>query len=255
MRRLNMRRCVGAMVALAAVAAIVPVAPGGAHDAVLPRAPAVEGPESAALFERRPEFDYAPPRPGTYELPVLQPAADGSVLDATGTPRRLRDVLKGKIALVSFIYTLCGDATGCPLATATLHDIVHASARDPDLAGNLRLVSLSFDPERDTPPALAAYAAPLRADPGAGGKSEWTFLTTASERTLAPILAGYGQVVRKNRGTGGASDGTFAHVLRVYLIDRAGQVRNIYDVSFLDPRLIVADVKTLLLEERATTPR
>ena len=241
--------------AMATVAAVGIAAPAGAHDAARPRPPAVAGPESAALFERRPEFDYAPPRPGTYELPVLQPAADGSVLDATGTPRRLRDVLKGKIALVSFIYTRCGDATGCPLATATLHDIVHASARDPDLAGNLRLVSLSFDPARDTPRALAAYAAPLRADPGAGGKSEWTFLTTASERTLAPILAGYGQVVRQNQAPDGASDGTFAHVLRVYLIDRAGQVRNIYDLSFLDPRLIVADVKTLLLEEHGAGRR
>lgn len=240
---------------VAAVAALVAAAPAGAHDPSRHGPGAAAATASAALFERRPEFDYDPPAPGSYELPVLQPAADGAVLDAAGAPRRLSEVLEGRIAVVSFIYTLCGDAAGCPLATATLHDIFDASARDPELAGNLRLVSISFDPERDTPPALAAYAAPFAADPEAGRKSEWAFLTTASERALAPILAGYGQAVRKNRGTDGGFDGTFAHVLRVYLVDRRAQVRNIYDLSFLDPRLIVADVKTLLLEERGPAHR
>jgi cytochrome oxidase Cu insertion factor (SCO1/SenC/PrrC family) len=48
-----------------------------------------------------------------------------------------------------------------------------------------------------------------------------------------------------------ASDpqGPLYHILRVFLIDRSGQIRNIYSSGTLDPRLVVADVKTLLLEE------
>jgi len=132
------------------------------------------------LFERTAEFDYDPPEPGSYELPALGRAGDGYVLDSTGAKRRLRDVLKGKITLFSPIYTLCGDANGCPLATSVLLDIFDASARDPDLARNLRLASLSFDPPRDTPEALAAYAAPLLAAARGGTKSDWVFLTAES---------------------------------------------------------------------------
>jgi protein SCO1 len=44
--------------------------------------------------------------------------------------------------------------------------------------------------------------------------------------------------------------GRIAHQLRVYLIDRQRQVRNIYNLDFLDPRLVITDVQTLLLEEQ-----
>jgi protein SCO1 len=48
-----------------------------------------------------------------------------------------------------------------------------------------------------------------------------------------------------------ASDphGPLYHILRVFLIDREGRIRNIYSSGTLDPRLVLADVKTLLLEE------
>ena len=207
---------------------------------------------SPHFFERTSEFDYEPPEPGTYELPVLKPAGDGAVLDTTGARHRLGDFFKGRIVLFSLIYSLCNDAKGCPLATATLYDIFNASAGDPDLARALRLVSLSFDPARDTPAAIAEYAAPLRAAGGGGDKSEWIFLTTESESALAPILDGYDQVVSKRASSEKTTLGVLDHILYVYLIDRAGQVRNVYTLAFLDPRLIVADIKTLLLEGQRT---
>ena len=45
--------------------------------------------------------------------------------------------------------------------------------------------------------------------------------------------------------------GPLAHQLRVFLIDAKGDIRNIYSVGFLDPRLVMTDVRTLLAEERA----
>ncbi len=209
--------------------------------------PAPAGP----LFERSDRFDFEPPRPGTYRLPAIRPAPDGAVVDAAGAPRRLRDVMEGKISLVSFIYTGCTDGLGCPLATAVLHGIAKAGARDRDLAKHLRLISLSFDGRRDTPAVMARYGRRLGARGGKGPAVQWAFLTTASARDLAPILEGYGQVVvRPPEGEAG----DLSHLLRVYLVDRRGTIRNIYGLELLDPRLLIADVHTLLLEERGVTP-
>jgi cytochrome oxidase Cu insertion factor (SCO1/SenC/PrrC family) len=198
------------------------------------------------LFERGERFDFAAPEPGTYELPVLRPAADGEVLDIEGRPRRLSAFMQGRITLLSLIYTGC--RTECPEATAILYDLFYASERDRELAEEVALVSLSFDPERDTPEAMAAYGYAARADPG--GKSPWHFLTTASRRDLAPILAGYGQVIDVRPPGGHPDEATINHLLRVFLIDRRGRVRNIYGLGFLDPRLVVADIRTLLIEEQ-----
>lgn len=233
-----------ALAAVALGASLASVIPGWALRAHDP------GPHVAAgeaQFTRSPEFDYDPPEPGSYDLPALFPAGDGIVLDSTGTQYRLGNVFKGKIVLLSLIYTLCSDTKGCPLATATLYDIYNASAYDPSLVRNLRIVSLSFDPERDTPEALAAFATLLKATPNAGRKSDWVFLTTESKRALAPILDGFDQLVIRGLGQDG-SEAVLEHILYVYLIDRVGRVRNVYTLAFLDPRLIVADIKTLLLE-------
>src|SRR5262245_38228991 len=98
-----------------------------------------------SLGPRSARFDFDPPRPGSYRLPVVKPAADGAVVDATGTPRRLRDVLAGRTTVLSFVYTRCSDPNGCPLATAVLYQLHAATAGDPELARSLRLVTLSFD--------------------------------------------------------------------------------------------------------------
>ena len=243
-----MIRALAVIVLGAALAGAIPGAALRAHG------PEPHGVADKSPFARTSEFDYEPPEPGSYELPALFPTVDGMVIDSTGTRLRLGDALKGKIVLLSLIYTLCSDSKGCPLATAALYDIYNASASDPSLARDLRLVSLSFDPERDTPAAIAAYAAPIKAAPDAGRKSDWLFLTTESERALAPILDGFDQPVIRSAGQNG-SEAVLEHILYVYLIDRAGRVRNVYTLAFLDPRLIVADVKTLLLEGRRDARR
>lgn len=202
-----------------------------------PESPAVEAPVG-----RRVEFDA--PAPGTYRLPVIKPAPDGAVLNASGAWRRLHQLMAGKVVVLSFVYTQCSDARGCPLATAVLHQIHQASASDSALAEHLKLITLSFDPAHDTPAEMARYARPR--DPSARA-SEWDHLTTASERALAPVLAGYGQIV--SRPTSSQAAG-LTHRLRVYLIDPQQRIRNIYGLDFLDPRLLLADVRTLLLEDQ-----
>lgn len=206
---------------------------------------AVTGRPELALT-RTPEYDYDPPEPGTYHLPVLGPAAGGDVLDAGGERLELRDLLRERITILSFVYTRCKDPKACPMATGVLSLVQSISGQDPELAGNLRLLTFSFDPDHDTPRVMAEYGARVASSQDEG--SEWLFLTTAGVRDLEPILEAYGQRVDRKKDQDDPL-GPLYHTVRVYLIDRKAMIRNIYSFAMLDPRLLLADVRTLLLEE------
>ena len=200
---------------------------------------------SAGEPPRDPDYDYDPPAPGSYSLPVVKVAPDGALLDSEGKSLNLRDLMHGRITLLSFIYTRCAASKACPYATGVLSQIHDLSADDKTLAKSMRLVSLSFDPEYDTPQRLAAYSENVREQ---GSGCEWRFVTTKSRSELEPILAAYDQAVDRRQNPADPQ-GPLYHVLRVFLIDREGRIRNIYSSGTLDPRLVVADVKTLLLEQ------
>jgi len=191
------------------------------------------------------DLGYTVPEAGSYRLPALNPAADGDVIREDGRSIRLHELYGDKIVLLSFIYSSCSDINGCPLATAVLARIKQRLNREPELADNLRLISLSFDPAHDTPEVMKLYSKSFN-----NSKGEWLFLTTKSRRTLAPILRDYNQSILPTYNEQGEITGTFSHILRVYLIDRERQVRNIYSISFLHPDLLINDVKTLLMEAR-----
>ena len=202
--------------------------------------------ETAVLAPGYGELDYDPPAPGTYTLPPLGTAADGAVLDASGKPLRLAEVLDGKLVLMGFIYTHCPDMNGCPLASYVMKQVQASLLEDEELRDRVRLVSLSFDPELDTPEAMRQYSHHFQRK-----DFDWRFLTTASEADLQPILQGYGQFREKLYNNDGSYAGSMSHILRVYLIDRDQRIRNIYSAGFLHRDTAVNDLKTLLLEERA----
>jgi cytochrome oxidase Cu insertion factor (SCO1/SenC/PrrC family) len=104
-------------------------------------------------------------------------------------------------------------------------------------------VSLSLDPAHDRPAVMADYATSFRA-PHA---PDWLFLTAEGEAAMAPVLAAYGQPVARKADPADPS-GPFSHLLRVFLIDGQGMVRNIYSADFFDPRLVLNDARTLLME-------
>jgi cytochrome oxidase Cu insertion factor (SCO1/SenC/PrrC family) len=170
-------------------------------------------------------------------------APDGEVLGLDGRPERLRRFTRERITLLGFIYTTCVDPDGCPRAYRVFETVRETVATQPTLRERVRLVTLSFDPARDTPQTMRRYAG-SRARPG---DVPWLFLTTRSARQLAPLLEGFGQDVRYT-ADGGRRE--LSHVLKVFLIDRAGFVREIYSSDFLHPRTLRNDVETLVLEER-----
>jgi cytochrome oxidase Cu insertion factor (SCO1/SenC/PrrC family) len=199
----------------------------------------------AADLPRDSDYDYNPPIPGSYSLPVVKAAADGAIFDSNGKSLNLRDLTHGRITVLSFIYTRCAATKACPYAAGVLNQLHLLSRDDQALAKNMRLVSISFDPDYDTPQRLAAYSENFFEEKSG---CEWRFATAKSHAELESILDGYGQAVDK-RVNASDPQGPLYHILRVFLIDREGQIRNIYSSGTLDARLVLADVKTLLLEE------
>ncbi len=187
---------------------------------------------------------YEVPKPGSYELPKINTAGGGTVLGVNGEELELSDLLNDKIVLLTFIYSSCTDLNGCPLATAVFYKVKERFKHDPELANTIRLISISFDPEHDTPEVMRLYAAGFDE-----GDPQWLFLTTASEKALEPIIKRYGQLVIKEYDDQGNYTGSMAHVLRAFLIDRSKAIRQEYSVSFLHDELVTTDIKTLLMEE------
>lgn len=219
------RRAIGAKLALMAGLAGLPAA-------------------QAQLPSSAPRQDFVAPAPGSYALPPIQPAADGWVLEGNRLPRRLSSYTHGAVTLLSFIYTYCTDQIGCPLAYATFDTIKRRALADPALRGQVRLVSLSFDPLNDTPEAMRAYGG----EHARSTELPWHFLTTYSTKFLKPILDDFGQDVEIELDANGAPTRARAHMLKVFLLDRRGQVREIYSAAFLHPEVILNDLRTLVLE-------
>jgi len=206
---------------------------------------AADSPKSVAASPAALEF--LPPVAGTYELQRIMAATHGQVLDIDRSTHDLSEFTGGKVTLLSFIYSSCADASGCPYAYMVFHQMQTRLERDPRLAGQVRLVSLSFDPKRDTPEVLALYAGD---NAKAGRPVEWKFLTTGSVRELLPILDGFGQDVFLDMDPAtGQHRGTYSHVLKIFLIDRTRTVREVYTTAYLMPDMVYNDILTLLLEE------
>jgi cytochrome oxidase Cu insertion factor (SCO1/SenC/PrrC family) len=183
---------------------------------------------------------FVPPPPGSYDLPAIRRVGAFTLRDTAGRAVDTRSVMAGKIAVVSFIYTACPDRLGCPLASQTLRDL-QARLHETGLARQTALVSISFDPERDHPAQLAKYAQVYDADPAL-----WRFLTAPSGRVLDAVLESYGQDRTPERDERGRATGRIRHVLKVFLVDREGFIRNVYSAGFLVPELVLNDIRTVL---------
>jgi protein SCO1/2 len=194
-----------------------------------------------------PALDFDPPAPGTYTLHRIMAAPDGEVLGIDGRGQRLSRFTRGHTTLLSFIYTTCVDPDGCPLAYRVFDTIKQAIVASPRLRGDVQLVTLSFDPLRDTPAVMRHYAGSRVSDAGNGLR--WYFLTTRSARELRPLVDGFGQDIRSTIDrSNGKPRRELSHVLKVFLIDRAGFVREIYTSTFLHPRTVLNDIETLRME-------
>lgn len=197
--------------------------------------------------ELLPPLEFEPPAPGSYVLHRIMPAPEGRVLGLSGKAQPLSRYTRGAITLLGFIYTTCADPDGCPLAYRVFDALGEEIRRSPRLRDKVRFVTLSFDPMRDTPDVMRQYAGSREK----ASAPRWYFLTTRSARELEPLVEGFGQdVVATIDRSSGKPRRELSHLLKVFLIDPAGEVREIYTSNFLHPRVVLNDIETLLLEER-----
>ena len=160
------------------------------------------------------------------------PVPDAAFIDQTDRRRSFRE-WKGSLTLVTFIYTRCPVPNFCPLMDQNFATIQGAIAEDPQLKGQVRLVSISFDPARDTPAVLAAHAASRRADPAV-----WTFLT--GDRGDHRTDSRPGSVLAIIPSAGAAD---ITHSLRTALIGRDGRIVKFYTGNEWTPGAVLADLR------------
>ena len=162
---------------------------------------------------------------------------DTTLIDQDGKPIALTD-FKGSAVAVTFIYTRCPLPQFCPLIDRRFAEVQKLVAADPALAGKVRLVSISFDPQFDRAATLRAHAAKLDADPAV-----WRF-ATADEATVERLAAEFGVNVIREK------DGTITHNLRTAIIDPTGRITSILDNNAWTAAELVAGLTDALAAAR-----
>src|SRR5437867_5893585 len=168
-------------------------------------------------------------------LAVIRPAPDFALPDVAGADVKLSG-LRGSIVLLSFIYTSCTAA--CPLLTQRMAVLQTRLTEAGLFPAQVNFVSVTVDPDRDSPAVLARYAQAFTANPPG-----WRMLRSDRDR-LGPVLASYDEWTRR------LPNGDIDHPARLHLIDRAGRVREIYSLGLFDEKQALLDIRALLREPR-----
>ena len=159
-----------------------------------------------------------------------------SFVERNGRRIALSD-LKGKVWLLNFIYTNCPDT--CPIQSAQVRQIQDDFQNEKDL----RLVSITVDPTRDTPLVLSQYAKRFTADP-----ARWFFLTGEKEKIHNFAQTGFRlgavELPHEKMPDSGA---THTHSPRFVLVDRDAQIRGYYvSTEYEAMKRLRADLRVLL---------
>lgn len=167
-------------------------------------------------------------------LPRISLAPGFSFTDQEGN-RLTNEDLRGSLTLYTFTYTNCGE--DCAQTGPSMKAIQDAIV-DVD-TGNIpvQLVTISFDPERDTPEALRAYAESLGADTG-----NWHFVTGTPERLKNVIGGGFSTFYEQRE------DGSFEFYPTFVLVDGWGIMRARYRTVAPDTEIIQRDLALLTKE-------
>lgn len=150
------------------------------------------------------------------DLPVLGQVPPFSLTSHRGETVTRAD-LAGEPWIADFIFTRC--ALSCPMMTTRM-----AELDDGRVAPGVRLVSISVDPEHDTPEVLAGYADAF------GASERWHFLTGSKEEVLELALEGFHLALDPDPPPGTASpEEPIVHSTRFVLVDGRGRIRGYYD--------------------------
>ncbi len=158
-------------------------------------------------------------------LPRLALVPPFDAVSEQGT-RVTRASYEGKVWIADFIFTSCGGI--CPVMTSRMKALAADLRNEPDV----RFVSFSVDPDRDTVEALARYAKEAGADP-----SRWSFLRTGRDRIRALARDGFKLPVEDADPSGAEP---ILHSSRFVLVDAEGTIRGWYDSEDAGKRVLLA---------------
>lgn len=166
-------------------------------------------------------------------LSKIGPAPEFALTNLDGKRLALKD-LRGKVLAITFIFASCTDT--CPLLTAKMAGIQN---RLGSVFGRkVQFVSITLDPERDTPDVLKRYAEGYKANPAG-----WAFLT-GTQAEIRAVARCYGIFYKKS------SRGDVDHTFLTSLVDQNGTLRVQYMGVKFDPDEMLSDLRSLLRERQ-----
>jgi len=168
-------------------------------------------------------------------LSKIGPAPDFALTTQDGGALSLK-ALRGKVVAATFIYASCTDT--CPLLTAKMAGL--PKRLGADFGSRVFFVSITVDPERDTPEALRRYA-----DVHGANLAGWAFLT-GPPATIREVARRYGVFVKKQER------GDVDHTFLTSVIDPGGTLRVQYMGVRFDPEELLRDIRSVL---REATPK
>jgi protein SCO1/2 len=151
--------------------------------------------------------------------PIAIPALVG--VDQLGSHQSITNAGDTRVAIVDFIFTRC---TSICLALGDSYQQMQGQILAAHLEQRLRLVTVSFDPERDTPAVIADYADRMRVNPAV-----WTVLTPDNPAQLRAAMSSFGVIAKP------ADFGQFVHNAAFHIVDRHGRLARIVPID--QPRL------------------
>lgn len=169
-----------------------------------------------------------PPR---QSLPQIAPAPEFALTSQDGAEVKLAD-LRGKVVAVTFIFTRCTDT--CPVLTPMMSFV--QDRLGSDFGTKIAFVSITVDPERDTPEVLKEYGEAFGTN-----FAGWFFLT-GSPPAIADVVRRYGVFAAKRE------NGNVDHTFLTSIIDRRGVLRVQYLGVRFDPEEFRLDLLSLVNE-------
>jgi protein SCO1 len=178
--------------------------------------------------------DYKPDK--LYNVPAPgQTVPDFKFINQSGKTIAI-DQFRGKVLLVTFIYTRCPLPEYCIRMSRNFAAVKQHLAPDPELYGKTHLLSVSFDPEHDTPKVLRSYGNSYLGESGGQAFSHWDF--------AAPPAAELDAVDQFfDVGVSPGSGNTLTHSLSTAVIAPSGKIFRWYPSNDWTPSAVVEDIK------------
>ncbi len=176
------------------------------------------------------------PPPAEKESPILKPISPGEefpnarLIDQTGKTIELSSY-RGSALALTFIYTRCPFPNFCPRVNRHFRETQDLLAADPSSPKNWNLLSVTIEPDRDTPELLSSFAKAQGADP-----SRWKF-ATGSLREITRLTVQSGLNFWDDRGV-------IQHNLRTIVVDPQGRVTRVFGDDDLSPSALAAELKS-----------